>query len=154
MRMIGADIHTELSREMVAQRRLGKHSFNCPDQELSRVFPVDVGGCSRFEPSRIPAVVTIELGLHFVTSQVDLLCVDDHDMVSEIDVRSKRRSMLPAQKTGDSRGQAAQGFAFRVDEIPFLLHIGGFFQKRCHCAYTLLAPSESGFLHFWCSEVF
>src|SRR5262245_44752699 len=115
MRMIGADIHTELSREMVAQRRLGKHSFDCPNQELSRVLAEDVSGCSRLEPSRIAAVVSVELGLHLVTSQVDLLCVDDHYMIAEIDVRSERRSMLPAQQTGDPGCQTAQSFSFRIN---------------------------------------
>ena len=69
----------------------------------------------------VARMMAIEFGVHLIAGQSDLFRIDDHDMVAHVYVRCEGgrclpRSMLPLWPLG------AQGLAFGVHEIPFLLH--------------------------------
>ena len=46
-------------------------------------------------------------------------------MVAAIDVRGEARLVLAAQDVGDDRGEPADHQPVGIDQMPFLLHLGG-----------------------------
>jgi len=95
MRMIGPDIDAEFARHAIAERGFWKHALNRLCQELCRVFPKDVRGGGGFQPSRISCVASVQFGFHLIAGQLNLLRIHDDHVVSHIDIRRKRRPMLP-----------------------------------------------------------
>ena len=74
------------------------------------------------------------LAHHLAAGHRDLVGVDDHDVVAEIDVRGVVGAVLTAQTQGDVGGQAAHNDAFGVDDYPLVHGISRFNGNGCACS--------------------
>ena len=75
----------------------------------------------------------MELLLHLLAGQDSLVAVDDDDMVTTVNVRSKGGLVLTAQDDSSLGSNAAEGFAGGVDHIPLAVsHFSGLSESRAH----------------------
>lgn len=73
----------------------------------------------------------IRLIREFLTRELYFLCIDDDDVITRINVRSKGRFIFTAKNFCDFSCEAADSLAFSVYNVPFALDIGCICHKRC-----------------------
>src|SRR5699024_5641467 len=61
-----------------------------------------------------------------------LLCIDDDNIVADVHARRVFRLVLAAQSMGNLSGQATQGLAVGINDIPVAAYLAFFGRKRLH----------------------
>src|SRR5262249_36340020 len=117
--MIRTTVHLELREELAAEDVLRQHALHgLGDRHLGAALE-DVARGLRPETTRLTAVADVLLLEELAPREQHLLCVDDDDEVTGVDVRGEGRLVLSTQDRGDEGGEAAEGLAFGVDYPPF-----------------------------------
>ena len=73
------------------------------------------------EVADVAGETVVHLVLQLLAGHRDLLGIDHHQVVAGVDVRGVDGLVLAAQAVGQLGGQAAEGLAGGVDEIPVAL---------------------------------
>ena len=92
----------------------GEHAFDCPHQQLGRIFFKEMLRISGLESARIARVMDIEFVLHLIAGQVYLLGIDNDDMITHVYVRGEGGAVLAAEDVGDLHGEPADHLVGRV----------------------------------------
>ena len=70
------------------------------------------------QPTGVPRMAVVALVGGLAWSDVELRRVDDDDVIASVDMRGKRRLVLPAQQRGGLGRDPAQHRAIGVDDVP------------------------------------
>ena len=123
--MLGAGIEMQSLHLLAAKRAARNHALHGLFQDaLGKAAIQHLVGCHGLDPAGIAGVLVIGLLLQLVAGQADLVGIDDHDMVTAIDMRGEARLMLAAQDIGDDHREAAYHQAVGIDQVPLLFHLG------------------------------
>src|SRR5690606_303696 len=91
MRMVGTGVDFHLAVHCPTQGVLGQHAFNSDLNDTLRSTLVQLLEVDALETTRETGVAVVHLVLSLVTSDLNLLGIHDHDVVTGINVRSVLR---------------------------------------------------------------
>ena len=124
--MIGPGVDLELRDLRAAERTLGQHALDRVAHGVGRLAAQELAVRLGRQTAGIPRVAVDPLGRHLVAAHHDLVGVDDHDVVTGVDVGSEDRLVLAAQDASDLGSEPAEDDALGVDHVPFALDLAGF----------------------------
>ena len=78
-----------------------------------------------FEAAHVAGVAIVDLVVELFAGDADLSGVDDDDEVAHIEVRGVSGLVLTHEQGRDTRGEATEGLAGGVDDVPRLLDFFG-----------------------------
>ncbi len=87
MWVLTASIYMQITEQLTAELVLGKHA---PDGILyheERLFCHRLTGCGMTLTTRVARVTNILLLIPFVAGKTNLICIDDHHIVTTINMR-------------------------------------------------------------------
>src|SRR5439155_25071063 len=87
MRVIGAFVDLELASHGAAEAALGQHALNGPLHDSLRMALEHALGADFAETSDVPRVPPIDLVRQLAPGEMDLLGVDNHDVISHVEMR-------------------------------------------------------------------
>ena len=108
-------IHLEISEQFTSQNIVWKHTFNSQFNQALWMLRTDIARGEGFESTKVTGVAVIHFGSFLVACKTNFLGIDDDDVITGVDVRSKDRLVLAAQTARDFRGETAENNAFGVD---------------------------------------
>ena len=143
MRMLGASIDFEFGEHVAGQVVLfRKHSLDCEENQIGwlaiKSFAVAFHLLAMV--SVIPSIVAV---FEFATRHFHLLGIDDHNILTRIDVGCVLRTVFAHEYHGDFACQMSKGAIGRIDDEPLLLDGTSF----CNCCFLL--NGSFGFCNFF-----
>jgi hypothetical protein len=130
--MLAAAIHLELLGHRATEPVLGEHALDRPLDDAVGMGPQHGLGVHFLEPADVPGVPAVLLVLQLPAGELDLLRVDDHHVIADIQMRAEARLVLAAEDRGHARGEATEHLSLRIDQIPLPLDIALLGHRRRH----------------------
>src|SRR5690606_30146910 len=97
---------------------LGQHAFNSDLNDTLRSTLVQLLEVDALETTRETGVAVVHLVLSLVTSDLNLLGIHDHDVVTGINVRSVLRLVLATQAAGNFGSRATKVKTGGIYSVP------------------------------------
>ena len=91
MRMLIARINFQLFEKLSAESVLGQHTPNGKPDKILRSLFQELPGGDRFESANVTAVPVVIFLLPFSACQDNLIRIDNHNPVTRINMRCKKR---------------------------------------------------------------
>lgn len=118
MWMIRPNIDLELLTHLLAELILREHAPNGDFEDSFRMTLQHFFGGNLFEAPWPAGVMAVELVFQLVSSEDNLFCVDDDNVIAHINERSISRLVLTHQDHGSLGRKPANRLAVCVDEKP------------------------------------
>lgn len=125
--MLRTSEYMEVGDEAVAETVLRKHTANNLGKELSGVLLEFLLRGAEALATWITRVADINAIGHFLTGQLNFVCVDDDNVVTAVLIRGKAWLVLATEDLSNLRAHAAEDLALSVDYNPTLLCVSSFF---------------------------
>lgn len=134
MRMLRALIKIKVVDELRTKTVLREHSLYCHSDQLCRLLCQNLFRSAETLSSRIACVTDIDPVGHLFPCEFHLVCIEDDDIVTAVNVRSEIRLVLPAKNKSHSGSKTAERKVSCVNDNPLLLD-----SRRCggYCLVTL-----------------
>jgi len=116
-------INTQLLGPARAELVLRQHSQHCFAHNFFRTALQHHPDRNFFQPAGKTAVVTVNLLIYLVSSQLHALGVNYHYVIAAIQMGRIVRLVLPNQEARNTRGKTPQNDAFRVHHKPILPYL-------------------------------
>ncbi len=129
MRVSSARIDFQLAKHIATQWALRQHAFNRDFNRGLRLLGDQTFEIGRLDAAWETGVTVVHFVLRFVAGNTYLLSVDDHDVVTGVNVRGVFRLVLATQTAGDFSGQTTQSLTSGVDDKPVALNCFRFCSK-------------------------
>ncbi len=113
--MIFAAEHMQLLIHATAQRAFRQHALHGELNRALRMLLQELAQRNALQVADVAGVLVVKLVGELRARNADFTGVDDDDVIAKVLMRRIIRLVLAFQSTRDFRGQAAQGFARRVD---------------------------------------
>ena len=123
--MLRPRVDLELAKLLAGEPVAGEHPLDRLADDLLGPLLEQIAEGAGADPARVAAVAPVELLLALVPGHGDLLGVDDDHEVADVDVRGVGRLVLAAQHVRDLGGQATEGLALGIDDVPDPLAVLG-----------------------------
>lgn len=116
-------IYLELGVKLTSQPVLRQHAlYGIPDERLGFFFE-KLAGRNLFESPDVAAMTIIDLLLHFLAGQDNLVRINHDNRVPHVDMGGVERIVFSSQPRRDSGSQPSQNLALRINKVPFLIVI-------------------------------
>lgn len=128
--MIWTRVYLEFREHLATKTVLGEHSpYGCLYQTLRVVFPnLRERFCA--EPTRISRVPEIQLLNFLVARNMHRGSVENHNVVTTVEVRDKGWFVLTTKDLRYLRGKPAKRHIFCIDDIPRTCNFACFWRVR------------------------
>jgi len=132
MRMLTTGVDFQFGELSGAKSGVGEHSFHralddCRGTALSERLQGFL-----FETVREAGMSRINFLGFLFAGDFDLLGIDDDDEITRVNVGRELRLVFASQDVGDSGSQTAKGFAFGVNDEPFISDVAIFGEICLH----------------------
>ena len=128
--MLCACEDVEVGDEAVTEAILRKHTAYNLGKELSGILLELLFRSRETLATGITRVADIHAIGHFLTGQLNLVCVDDDYIVTAVLIGGKTGFVLAAKDLSYLRAHAAEDLTLSVDYNPTLLSVSSFFAYR------------------------
>lgn len=118
MRMLRASVNAELAVHLSAETVLRQHALDCMLENALRETLQHVASRRERRATLVAGMTEIRLIREFLTREFYFLCIDDDDVITRINVRSKGRFIFTAKNFCDFSCEAADSLAFSVYNVP------------------------------------
>ena len=102
MRMLWTCIDMQIVDDLVTKACLREHTLHCSPYEFSRSLCEDLLRGRETLSAWITSVTNVNTISHLAAFEDNLLCVDDDDVVTAVNMRSESRFVLAAKDKSNS----------------------------------------------------
>ena len=118
MRLFRTSVDFKFLHHLLAQSAMREHSPDRFGERFGRVLRHQSVKRNPAFAADVPRMMEILLLLGLLAGRSDLARIDDDHEIAGIDVRGIDSLVLAHQKTGSGAGNATEGLAFGIDELP------------------------------------
>src|SRR5690606_27551730 len=121
VRVFGTLVDLELAVHRAAERVLRQHAL---DRDLDHAFRVALqrlGEVLRLQVADVTGEPVVHLVLQLLAGHGDLLGIDHDEVIAGVDVGGEHGLVLAAEAACQLGGEAAQGLALGIDDVPVSL---------------------------------
>ena len=131
--MLGACIDKQVVKLLCTKTCLGEHTLDCSSDELGRFLGEDLLRGGETLSTGISGVAYIHAVGHLLTLEGYLLCVDDDDVVTTVNVGSEAGLVLATEDKSDAGSETTKSEISRINDNPLLVY------SRCIERYRFVA---------------
>src|SRR5208337_1045082 len=125
--MLGPAIDEQMRHLPPSERPARNHALHRLHQNaLGELAAEDLERAPLLDAAGMVRMAVIDLVLHLVAGEDDLLRIDDDDMVAVVHMRGEGGLMLAAKAHGDDGCDAADNQALGIDQNPLFLNVRWF----------------------------
>ena len=122
MWMLRALVNLELGNQCATEAIVRNHPLHCAfDQKFWVPSPALTKGLA-LVPTDVTGERHVALRRLFFSSDADLVCIDDNDEITSIDMRGENRFFFTTQKVGSLDRHAPKNLVSGVNDPPTALH--------------------------------
>ena len=132
--MLRALIEIQVVDELRTKTVLREHSLYCHPDQLCRLLGQNLFRSAETLSSRIASVTDIDPVGHLSSCELHLVCIEDDDIVTAVNVRGEVWLVLATEDKSHPRSKTAKRKVSCVNDDPLLLD-----SRRCggYCLVTL-----------------
>lgn len=133
MRMLSTGVYLELGHDGIAKAIVWHHAFDgAVNKKFWAALTDFLNGLDLLVTDEATSLAGVNLLLLFLTSHANLVCVDDDDEITSINVRSEGWAGLATNQIGGSHGDLAKDLILGINDPPLAVHVFGFGRECLH----------------------
>lgn len=123
--MTGSLVNFQMSKQLISQPSLWQHTLDCFFNNTFWNSLSDISQCFNFQAARsTDRVSVVEFSKFLISSDCDLICVDDNDVRAHVHGRGVGGFVLASDVIGCQTGKTAECLALGVDNVPVFVYVG------------------------------